>query len=79
VISQEIEKVGIPTAIITTLIPTARLIGAYRIVPGFAITHPVGNPGLSASKERDVRRTIVLKALESLQDTISDGKVFNWQ
>jgi glycine reductase complex component B subunit gamma len=67
VIAKEIENAGIPTAIITTLVPTALLVGASRIIPGLAITHPVGNPDLSASEEKEARRTIVLKALESLQ------------
>jgi glycine reductase complex component B subunit gamma len=55
------------------------MVGAYRIVPGLAITHPVGNPDLSPSREREVRRTIVLKALESLNANIVDKKVFEWQ
>jgi len=79
VISKEIERAGIPTALITTLVPTALMIGAYRIIPGLAITHPVGNPSLPIRKERDFRRSIVLKALESLQQTIHDKKVFYWQ
>jgi betaine reductase len=79
VISQEIENAGIPTAVITTLVPTALMVGAFRIVPGLAITHPVGNPNLPSLREREVRRTIVLKALEALQETILDKKVFDWQ
>jgi glycine reductase complex component B subunit gamma len=55
------------------------MVGAYRIVPGLAITHPVGNPDLSPSREREVRRTIVLKALESLKNSIIDKMVFDWQ
>ena len=78
-ISQEIEKAGIPTAIVTTLVPTALMVGASRIVPGLAITHPLGKPGLPAAKERDARRAIVLKALEAVQDKVYDKKVFDWQ
>lgn len=55
------------------------MVGAFRIVPGLAITHPVGNPNLPSLREREVRRTIVLKALEALQETILDKKVFDWQ
>lgn len=78
-ISQEIENAGIPTTIITTLVPTALMVGASRIVPGIAITHPVGNPHLPLLKEREIRRRIVLKALEALQGKILDKKVFDWQ
>jgi len=55
------------------------MVGAYRIVPGLAITHPVGDPDLPPSREREVRRTIVLKALESVNNSIIDKKVFDWQ
>jgi betaine reductase len=79
VISQEIERVGIPTAVITTLVPTALMVGASRIVPGLSIMHPVGDPGLSPSKEREVRRAIVLAAVEAVRDRVLDQKVFDWQ
>jgi len=78
VISQEIERGGIPTTIITTLVPTALMVGAHRIVPGQAITHPLGNPELLASQEKEMRRAIVLKALEALRDEVADKRVFNW-
>jgi betaine reductase len=55
------------------------MVGAHRIVPGLAITHPVGNPDLPYAEEREVRRMIVLRALEALQDNIFDKKVFDWQ
>ena len=77
-ITQEIERAGIPTVIITTLVPTALMVGAYRIVPALAITHPLGNPELPAPQELEVRRTIVLRALEAIQDKVLDKKVFSW-
>jgi len=54
------------------------MVGACRIVPAQAITHPLGNPDLLASQEKEMRRTIVLKALEALEDKVVDKKVFNW-
>lgn len=67
-ISREIENAGIPTALITSLVPTALMVGARRVVPALAITHPLGNPELPAPQEREVRRTILLKALKAVQD-----------
>jgi glycine reductase complex component B subunit gamma len=76
VISKEIENAGIPTALITTLVDTALALGAHRIVPGCAITHPVGNPAVSAEKEREIRRAIVREALESLVSAAVERPVF---
>jgi glycine/betaine/sarcosine/D-proline reductase family selenoprotein B len=77
--SKEIENVGLPTALITTLVTTALFTGAYRIVPGCGINHPLGNPTLPTLREKDIRRRIVLTALESLGTEVSGSKVFNWK
>jgi len=37
-----------------------------RIVPGIGIPHPVGNPALTPAPEKNLRRQIVLKALEAI-------------
>jgi betaine reductase len=77
--SKEIENAGIPTALITTLVPTAMFAGAYRIVPGCAINHPLGNPALPTLKEKEMRRKIVLTALESLGTEVKRSEIFNWR
>jgi betaine reductase len=76
VISKEIEYAGIPTALITTLTDTALALGAHRIVPGRAITHPLGNPYVSAEKEKEIRRAIVLEALDSLTSAADERPPF---
>ena len=76
--SKEIENVGLPTALITTLVPTAMFSGAYRIVPGRAINHPLGNPALPTLREKEMRRKIVLTALKSLGTEVNGSEVFNW-
>lgn len=76
--SKEIENVGLPTALITTLVPTAMFAGAYRIVPGCAINHPLGNPDLPTLREKEMRRKIVLTALKSLGTEVNGSEVFNW-
>ena len=65
-LEKEIERAGIPCTLITTLIPAALTVGANRMVPGKAIIHPLGDPDLSPEKEKALRRTIALKALELL-------------
>lgn len=65
-------------ALISTLVPTALFCGAFRIVPGYAIVHPLGNPSLPPRREREMRRRIVTAALESLQIEVSGSRVFTW-
>ncbi|PKN67900.1 MAG: hypothetical protein CVU57_01415 [Deltaproteobacteria bacterium HGW-Deltaproteobacteria-15] len=77
-ISKEIESAGIPVALISPLVPTALFCGAYRIVPGYAIVHPLGNPSLSPQREKEMRRRIVTTALESMEIEVTGGRVFNW-
>jgi betaine reductase len=74
VLEKEIERVGIPCTLITTLIPAALTIGANRIVQGVAITNPVGNPELSSVREKELRRDIVKKALGILKKKIDPIK-----
>lgn len=62
----EIEKAGIPAVLITAMTPTAKMFNVCRIVAGRAITSPLGDPKLSSSEEKAVRRRIVLNALELL-------------
>jgi glycine reductase len=76
VLEKEIERLGIPCALITTLIPAALTIGANRIVQGAAITNPVGNPNLSSNREKELRRDLVKKALEALTKKTVSVKVF---
>ena len=68
-LEKEIEKAEIPCVLITALTPPAKTIGANRIVHGIAITNPVGNPELPYEKEKELRRKIVLEALEKLTKT----------
>ena len=44
----------------------AKSVGASRILRGFAITCPVGNPTLGEADEKRLRRRYVEKALEML-------------
>ena len=65
-LEREFERAGIPAVLITALLPTARAINVNRVVPGTGITNPVGNPRISPSEEKVVRRKIVAEALAML-------------
>ena len=78
-VANELEKVGLPTALVTALTPTALMMGVRRIIPGVSITHPLGNPSLPAKREKELRRKIVLKAIESLKARVDEPTVFYWQ
>jgi glycine reductase len=75
VLEKEIERTGIPTVLITSLIPTAKMLGANRIVQGVGITNPLGNPRVSQEEEKALRRRILSAALQLLTEKIEDGKV----
>jgi glycine reductase len=75
VITKEIENVGIPVAFITTFVDIATSAGVHRIIRGRGITHPLGDPSLSPENEKEIRRTIVLKALEAVIGTSKENGV----
>ena len=74
--AKEFERMGIPTVIISTIVPLAQSIGANRIVPGKVIPHPLGDPLLSRSEEKEFRRSIVRRALAALETEIQAQTVF---
>jgi glycine reductase complex component B subunit gamma len=68
VLEKEIERIGIPTVLITALTPIAKMLGANRIVQGIGITNPVGNPRVSQNEERALRKRLVRSALQRLTE-----------
>jgi glycine reductase len=67
---KELEREGIPTAHICSIIPVAQMVGSNRIVPVSSIVHPLGDPDLSAGAEKEMRRSVVEKALETLKEGV---------
>ncbi len=67
---KELERVGIPTVLICTILPLAASLGVNRVVAAKAIPHPLGDPTLSGDEERQFRTGIVRKALESLTSDV---------
>lgn len=72
---KEIERVGIPVTQICAVVDIAKSVGSSRILRGFAITCPVGNPTLSAEDETTSRRRYVEKALDMLTKPGQSGMV----
>jgi betaine reductase len=60
---KELEKAGIPAALICTLTRIAETVGANRIVPALGIPHPLGDPKLPAIEEKKARKKLVAQAL----------------
>ena len=74
--AKEFERQGIPTVLISTIVPLAESIGANRIIPGKAIPHPLGDPALSRTEEKEFRRRMVRRALTALETEIEAQTVF---
>lgn len=74
--TKELERAGLPTVHICSIVPISRTVGANRIVPGVAIPHPLGDPGLPAENELRLRRSILDKAMQALSCEISQQTVF---
>ncbi len=74
--AKELEKEGILTVHICTIVPISKTVGANRIVPAVAIPHPLGDPTKSEEQEKSLRRTLVEKALEAMQTKLEGQTVF---
>jgi glycine reductase len=74
--AKEIERAGILTVHICTIIPISKTVGANRIVPAVAIPHPLGDPTKSREEEKMLRRTLLEKALGAMKTRIEGQRVF---
>jgi len=73
---KELERAGIPTVHVCTIVPISLTVGANRIVPAVAIPHPLGNPALTKEQEKALRKRLVLKALKALTHDVEGQTVF---
>jgi glycine reductase len=76
VISKELDKAGVPVAMISALFPLAEQVGASRIVKGVRIPHPCGDPSLPPEVDSRLRRDIVETALNALQEEVVEPTLF---
>lgn len=60
----------IPVTQICTMIPVAKEVGSLRTIAAGGIVSPTGNPELPPEKERQFRRELVLRALQTLQQEV---------
>lgn len=74
---KEIESNGFPVVHMCTVVPISLTVGANRIVPTIAIPYPLGDPTLSVEDEKELRRSLVRKALRALETEVDEQTVFN--
>lgn len=55
---------------ICTMIPVAKEVGSLRAIPSGGIVSPTGNPELPSEKEKEFRRQLILRALQTLQEEV---------
>lgn len=59
-----------------TIVTISKSVGANRIIPTVAIPYPVGDASLEASKEYNVRKSLVERAVESLATEVTEPTIF---
>ena len=74
--SVELEREGLPTAMISALPPVALDLGANRVVRGVKIPHPCGDPALEAEQGAALRERIVRGALAALSTRVDRPTIF---
>jgi len=52
------------------MIPVAKEVGSLRAIASGGIVSPTGNPELPPDKEKEYRRQLVLRALQTLQQEV---------
>ncbi|MGH7873566.1 MAG: hypothetical protein ACREQO_15260 [Candidatus Binatia bacterium] len=55
---------------ICTMIPVAKEVGSLRAIASGGIVSPTGNAELAPDKEKQFRRELILRALETLQQKV---------
>ncbi len=73
---KELERVGLPTSHVCSIVPISKTVGANRIVPSVAIPHPLGDPTKTPEEERAVREALLEKALGALEASVAAQTVF---
>jgi glycine reductase len=74
--AKEMERAGLPTALITSLSSVALKIGANRVVHGKRFSYPCGDAGLSPADERAWRLKLLRTALKALATPVEGPTLF---
>jgi glycine reductase len=75
-LAKELERIGIPTAHVCSIVPVALMVGSARVVAGSKIVNPLGNADLDPREEKELRRAILEKALQALQADVKEQALF---
>ena len=75
--SKELEKAGLPVALISAMFPVAQQVRANRIIKGVSIPHPCGDPNLSKELDARLRKEIIQTALKALESKVQGSTVFS--
>ena len=75
--SKELEKAGLPVAIVSAMYPVVEQVRANRIVKGVSIPHPCGDPSLPQDLDARLRREIVRTALKALESDVNGPTLFS--
>jgi glycine reductase len=76
-LAKELDRVGLPTVVVTALPTIARLVGANRVLRGVAITNPTGDPRMSDVDEFALRVRLLRRALEMLETQVEPGSIWD--
>ena len=74
--AKELERAGILTVHMCTIVPISKTVGANRIIPTVSIPHPFGDPAKSKEEEKSLRRGLVEKALRAMEARIEGQTIF---
>ncbi len=72
----ELERRGLPVAMVSALPPVALELGANRVVRGVKIPHPLGDPTAEAERDVAIRQEIISRALLALATHIEQPTIF---
>ncbi|MBI4320528.1 MAG: hypothetical protein HY675_18720 [Chloroflexi bacterium] len=75
-IAREIEKAGIPVALITPMTLLGQQMRANRVIAGTKVPHPCGDPSLPPEADRILRQKIVETAITALQTSVEGPTIF---
>lgn len=73
---KELERAGLPTSHVCSIVPISKTVGANRIVPSIAIPHPLGDPAKGPAQELAIREALMEKALLALEQSVPAQTVF---
>ncbi|MBI4306383.1 MAG: hypothetical protein HY678_08705 [Chloroflexi bacterium] len=74
--AKEIEKYGIPVAVMTAIPMIPLSVGASRVVRGVRVEHVCGDPRLSRELDREIARQIVATALRAVEAEVDGPTLF---